>query len=95
MAFPLIVSPMTLIVVDNRSRLQGLSEGSGRGVSDMQIAGQFQLNQMEISVGTESDHYPTSHETRSGTCVSAGQQGSYKAHEVSFNVDVESVPEEK
>ena len=86
---------MTLIVVVNRSRLQGISERSGRKVSEMQIPGSIPLNPMDVSVRTESDHYPTSQETRSGTYVNASQQGCCKTHEVSFKVDVESGLEEK
>jgi hypothetical protein len=87
---------MTLIVVDNRSRTQGISMGSRNTASEIRVRpGPIPLNRMEVSVRTESNNYPTSQETRCGSYIDAGQQESYKAHEVSLNVDVESGPEEK
>jgi hypothetical protein len=65
--------------------------GSGRAVSELRVRpGPIPLDWMDVSVRTESDQYPTSHTTRSGSHVSTDPQGRYKVHEVSFNGDVES-----
>jgi hypothetical protein len=48
------------------------------------------LNRVEVAVHTESDQYPTSQTTRCGSYITADPQGRYKAHEVSFNTDVEN-----
>jgi hypothetical protein len=53
------------------------------------------LNQMEVSVRTEYDQFPTTQMSHSGACISTNPEGSYKEHEVSLNIDVESGLEEK
>ncbi|KAH9984375.1 hypothetical protein BJV77DRAFT_194090 [Russula vinacea] len=69
---------------------------TGRSVSELRVrSGPIPLNRMEMSVGTESDQFPMPRMSRSGTYISTDPQGHYKAHEVDFNVDVESGPEEK
>ena len=65
-------------------------------MSELRVrSGPIPLNRMEMSVGTESDQFPMPRMSRSGTYISTDPQGHYKAHEVDFNVDVESGPEEK
>ena len=60
-------------------------------VSDMQVRpGPIPLNPMEVSVRTECEQYPPSQMTRFGYFVSTEPQDCYKAHEVSFNGDIES-----
>jgi hypothetical protein len=75
-------------MVNNRpSSLE--SPGSGREVSELRVrSGTIRFNRMEVSAGTDS----TEHDqfaTIPSSYVST-QQGSYKAHEVSLNVDLES-----
>jgi hypothetical protein len=90
----LIVSSTTLIVVDNRSSSHESPPGTGPQVSEMRVRpGPMPLNQMEMTVRTEAGQYPTLQMSRCGSSISTDQQGNYKAHEVSFNVDVESGPE--
>jgi hypothetical protein len=48
---------------------------------------------MDVTVRTERDPYPTSHKSRSGSSIGLDEQGGYKAHQVSLNVDIESGPE--
>jgi hypothetical protein len=61
-------------------------------LSDMRVR-TVQLNQTDVSVpSTEYGQYPMS-QSNSGSYVCTDPQERYKAHEVSFNVDVESCPE--
>ena len=53
--------------------------------------GPIPLNQMEISLRTEYEQYPTLPGSHPGS-VGAESQGHFKTHEVSFDVDVESGP---
>ena len=47
-----------------------------------------------MAVRTKSVQYPTSHMCRSDSHIgTADPQERYKAHEISFNVDVDSGPE--
>jgi hypothetical protein len=50
---------------------------------------------MDVSVRTEYGQFSSSQMSRSGPYISTESEGRYKAHEVSFNVDVESGLEEK
>ncbi|KAF8487391.1 hypothetical protein DFH94DRAFT_25610 [Russula ochroleuca] len=70
--------------------------GTGRSASEPQVQpGPMPLNQMEVSVRTEYDQFPTTQMSHSGACISTNPEGSYKEHEVSLNIDVESGLEEK
>jgi hypothetical protein len=81
-------------VIDNPSSSHENPRGNGRAVSELRVRpGPIPLDWMDVSVRTESDQYPTSQTTRSGSYVSTDPQGRYKAHEVSSNGDVESGPE--
>jgi hypothetical protein len=58
----------------------------------------IQINQVEVSVRTENDQFPTLPMSRSCSYISTDPQERYKAHEVtqvSLNVDAESGLEEK
>jgi hypothetical protein len=67
--------------------------GTGRTViSDIRVRS-VPLNQTDVSMpSTEYSQYPTS-QSGSGSYISTDPHERYKAHEVSFNVDVESGPE--
>jgi hypothetical protein len=94
-AFPLILSSTTLIVVDSHSGSRATPQEIEiePGVSEIHVrSGPIPLNRMDVTVRTERDPYSTSM-TRSGSSIGLDEQVRYKAHEVSFNVDVESGPE--
>jgi hypothetical protein len=52
--------------------------------------GPVQFNQMEVSVRTENEQYPTSRISRTGSFASKEPQRHFKVHEVSLDVDAES-----
>lgn len=63
-------------------------------MSDTRVQpGPIPLDRMEVSVHTEYDQFSSSRMGRSGASITDPEV--YKAHEVSFNVDVESGLEEK
>lgn len=63
-------------------------------MSDTRVQpGPIPLDRMEVSVHTEYDQFSSSQMGRSGASITDPEV--YKAHEVSFNVDVESGLEEK
>ena len=96
MAFPLMFSSTTLIVVDNRSSSLETPGATACSASLPRIrAVPIPLSRMEVSVRTESDQYPASQMNRSGTYLGTDTQGSCKTHEVSLNADVECGLEEK
>jgi hypothetical protein len=79
--------------VDTRGSPRETPRGTRRTViSDMRVRS-VQLNQTDVSVPTtEYGQYPTSQsgQSGSGSYISTDQHERHKAHEVSFNVDVES-----
>jgi hypothetical protein len=82
--------------VDNSASSRETPRGPRRTVvSDMRVR-TVQLNQTDMSVpSTEYGQYTTS-QSNSGSYVSTDvtdPQERYKAHEVDFNIDVESCPE--
>jgi len=78
------------VVDDFLSPHDGLGE-TVPTVSDMQVRpGPIARNPMEVSVRTECEQYPPPQMGHFGYLVSTEPQDRYKAHEVSFNGDVES-----
>jgi hypothetical protein len=84
---------MYRLSVEPRVSPRSTPRGTRRTViSDMRVRS-VPLNQTDVSVPTtEYDQYPTS-QSGSGSYISTDPHERYKAHEVSFNVDVESGPE--
>jgi hypothetical protein len=76
--------------VDNLVSPRETPRGPKRTVlSDMRVRS-VPLSQTDVSVpSTEYGQYPTS-QSGSGSCISTDPQERYRAHEVSFNVDIES-----
>jgi hypothetical protein len=79
--------------VDNLVGSRETPRGPKRTVlSDMRVRS-VHLGQTDVSVpSTEYGQYPTS-QNGSGSYISTDPHERQKAHEVSFNVDVESCPE--
>jgi len=79
--------------VDTRVNPRETPRGTGRTViSDMRVR-TVPLNQTDMSVPTtDYSQYPTS-QGGSGSYTSTDPHERYKAHEVSFNLDVENGPE--
>jgi len=66
-------------------------QGGARTVSDMRVRpGPVPFNSMEVSVRTEYERYLPSQTSPSGSSVSTEPKEHYKAHEVSFDGDIES-----
>ena len=81
------VFPTELIGLDDH---YSSFEGSGRTVSALRArTGPIPLNPIDVTVRTDRDQYSTSPATSQSSYANK-DQGSYKAHEVSFNGDVES-----
>ena len=78
------------MVNDCSSQHDGLGE-TVPTVSDIQVRpGLIPRNLMEVSVRTEYEQHPPSRMSRSGCLISTEPQDRYKAHQVSFNGDVET-----
>jgi hypothetical protein len=83
-------------VIDNRSSSHETPRGTRCSVPDTRVRpGSIPLDRMDVSVRTEYGQFSSSQMSRSGPYISTESEGRYKAHEVSFNVDVESGLEEK
>ena len=75
-------------MVDIRSSLHETQVG-GRALSEMGV--RFRAVQLEVTVFTEHDQFPTPPLPQS-SCVSTDREG-YRAHEVSVKGDEESLTE--
>ena len=82
-----------LIVADNHVRSHVTPLGTGRATSRFRSVntGPIPLSRMEVSVNTEFEQYPAPHNNRTVSFIGKDPQDSDKTHEVSFNVDVESL----
>jgi hypothetical protein len=76
--------------VDARVNLPETPRGTRRTVVSSMRVRSVPLNQTDLSVpSTDYGQYPTS-QSGSGSYISTDPHERYKAHEVSFNLDVES-----
>jgi hypothetical protein len=88
---PLVLSSKNLTVVDDRSSSHEIPGGTGLAVSDMRFRpGPISVNRVEVTAHMEYEQYPASQISR---YVSKDTQGQYKAHKVSLEADVASLPE--
>ena len=86
-----MVFSTSLIMVNDRSSSHDGHRGGARTVSDMRVRpGPVPFNSMEVSVRTEYERYLPSQTSPSGSSVSTESKEHYKAHEVSFDGDIES-----
>jgi hypothetical protein len=84
-----------LIVFNNRSSSPGIPRENGYMVSELRVrSGSIAPSQLEVSVRTECDQYPTTRtQTTRVSYISTDPRGHFKAHEVNLDVDVERSPE--
>lgn len=79
------------MAVDNRSSAFETLHGSGRTASNVRNrSGPIQFNQMDVSVCTDREQYPTSQISRTDPFIVTGSHGDYKVQEVILDADLES-----
>ena len=86
-------------MIDDHSSSQDSPRRNGREVSELRvrpgpIPPRIALKQVDMSVRTELDQFPTSQSdsqmSRAGMYINTDPEGSFRRHEVSLNDDAES-----